>query len=253
MDVLNKILEEGSLLIAIIVVAGMVLASGWISTHLTGKKIPAAAIAIFSGLVLAYVAGRITNGTHGVADIGILSGFTVLGGSLLRDFTIVATAMGARVSEMKRAGKAGLIALALGIAVSFVTGVLFALLLGYRDAESLTTMGAGACTFIVGPVTGSAIGASSEVIALSIAAGVIKSIGVTIATPMVARFIGLNNPRSAMVFGGLMGTTSGVAAGLAATDPKLVPYGALTATFYTGLGCLVCPSVLYLLVKAIAS
>lgn len=29
---------------------------------------------------------------------------------------------------------------------------------------------------------------------------------------------------SAMVFGGLMGTTSGVTAGLAATDPKLVPY-----------------------------
>ena len=27
-------------------------------------------------------------------------------------------------------------------------------------------------------------------------------------------------------------------AGLAATDPKLVPYGAMTATFYTGLGCL---------------
>lgn len=251
MDVLNKIMEEGSLLVAIIVVAGMVLASGWISKHLTGRKIPAPAIAIFAGLVLAYIAGRITKGTHGVADIGLLSGFAVLGGSLLRDFTIVATAMGARLSEMKKAGKAGLIALAFGIAVSFLTGVLLALALGYRDAESLTTLGAGACSFIVGPVTGSAIGASSEVIALSIAAGVIKSIGVTIATPMVARSIGLNNTRSAMVFGGLMGTTSGVAAGLAATDPKLVPYGALTATFYTGLGCLVCPSVFYLLLRTI--
>lgn len=29
-----------------------------------------------------------------------------------------------------------------------------------------------------------------------------------------------------MIYGGLMGTTSGVAGGLAATDPKLVPYGA---------------------------
>ena len=49
--------------------------------------------------------------------------------------------------------------------------------------KSFTTIGAGACTYIVGPVTGSAIGASSEVIAISIAAGVIKSIVVTVATP----------------------------------------------------------------------
>ena len=50
---------------------------------------------------------------------------------------------------------------------------------------------------------------------------------------------------------GLMGTTSGVAGGLAATDPKLVPYGAMTATFYTGVGCLLAPSVLYLIVRAV--
>ena len=54
-----------------------------------------------------------------------------------------------------------------------------------------------------------------------------------------------------MVFGGLIGTTSGVAAGLAATDPKLVPYGALTATFYTGIGVLLCPSIFYFIVSAI--
>jgi len=52
-----------------------------------------------------------------------------------------------------------------------------------------------------------------------------------------------------MAFGGIMGTSSGVAAGLAATDPALVPYGAVTATFYTGLGCLVCPSLFYLLLN----
>ncbi|MBL7736127.1 MAG: hypothetical protein JNL51_11765 [Chitinophagaceae bacterium] len=56
----------------------------------------------------------------------------------------------------------------------------------------------------------------------------------------------MNNPHSAMVFGGLIGISSGAAAGLAATDVKLVPYGAFTATFYTGLGCLLCPSVFYL-------
>ena len=68
-------------------------------------------------------------------------------------------------------------------------------------------------------------------------------------TPLVARGIGLNNPKSAMVFGGLMGTNSGVAAGLAAVDPKLVPYGAMTATFYTALGCLIVPSVLFFIVN----
>jgi malonate transporter MadM subunit len=100
-------------------------------------------------------------------------------------------------------------------------------------------------------VTGTAVGASSDIIAISIAAGVVKSILVTIGTPFIAPYIGLNNPKSAMIFGGLMGTTSGTAAGLAATDPKLVPYGAMTATFYTGLGCLMCPSVLYFALKII--
>ena len=38
--------------------------------------------------------------------------------------------------------------------------------------------------------------------------------------------------------------------GLAATDPKLVPYGAMTSTFYTGLGCLKGPSVLFLATRA---
>jgi len=48
-----------------------------------------------------------------------------------------------------------------------------------------------------------------------------------------------------------MGTTSGVAAGLAATDARLVPYGAMTATFYTGFGCLLAPSVLYFATEVI--
>jgi hypothetical protein len=40
-------------------------------------------------------------------------------------------------------------------------------------------------------------------------------------------------------------------AGLAATDTRLVPYGAMTATFYTGLGCLLGPSILFIATKAI--
>jgi malonate transporter MadM subunit len=126
-------------------------------------------------------------------------------------------------------------------------------LFGYTDAVSITTIGAGAATYIVGPVTGTALGADSEVIALSVAAGLVKSVLVMIGTPFVAKSIGLDNPLSAMIYGGLMGTTSGVAGGLAATDPKLVPYGAMTATFYTGVGCLLAPSLLFMIVRFFAS
>jgi malonate transporter MadM subunit len=87
--------------------------------------------------------------------------------------------------------------------------------------------------------------------ALSIAAGVIKSITVMLTTPYMAKFVGLTNPRTAVIFGGAMGTASGVAGGLAATNPKLVPYGAMGATFHTGIGCLLCPSVLFLVTKFI--
>lgn len=251
MDFIYDLLVKDGLLVALLVTAAILLISNVISNRLTGKKIPGTAIAIMLGLVLAYVGGIATDGDRGISDISLFSGFALLGGNLLRDFTIVATAMGARFEEMKKAGWAGVLSLLLGVVISFFLGATMAWTMGYQDAKSMATLGAGACTFIVGPVTGSAIGASSEVIALSIAAGVIKSIAVTIATPWAARYIGLNNPQTAMVFGGLLGTTSGVAAGLAATDPKLVPYGALTATFYTGLGCLLCPSLLYFLVEAL--
>ena len=93
------------------------------------------------------------------------------------------------------------------------------------------------------------MGVIDTVKTLSLAVGLIKSILVMTVTPFVAPWIGLNNPRSALIFGGLMGTTSGVAGGLAATDEKLVPYGAMTATFYTGIGCLLGPSLMYVIVQ----
>ena len=173
-----------------------------------------------------------------------------MGGGMFRDFAIVATAFGVHTSELKKAGLAGVISIFAGVLVSFGVGGGVAVLFGYTDPIAITTIGAGAVTYIVGPVTGAAIGASSDLIALSIAAGLVKSILVMVGTPIVASMIGLDNPQSAMVYGGLMGTTSGVAGGLAATDPRLVPYGAMTATFYTGVGCLLGPSVLYLSVKA---
>ena len=245
MNSLEKLLEKNGLVFAFLFVGMIIYVSYFLSKKLTNNKIPGAAIAISIGLVLAYFGGK-----KGIADIPIFAGMAFLGGSMMRDYSIVATAMGASFREIKKTGWVGLLSLLIGIIVAFFIGGSIGYVMGYRDAKSFATIGAGACTFIVGPITGSAIGATSDVIAISIAIGVIKSILVTICTPMLAKKIGLNNPHTAMVFGGLIGTTSGVAAGLAATDPKLVPYGALTATFYTGLGCLLCPSVLYFVVKA---
>ncbi len=170
---------------------------------------------------------------------------------MFRDFAIVATAFGADLKALKNAGFIAAASVVIGVILSFFVGAFVAIAFGYNDAISITTIGAGAATYIVGPVTGTALSAGSEVIALSVAAGLTKSIIVMVGTPIIASRVGLNNPHSALIYGGLMGTTSGVAGGLAATDPKLVPYGAMTATFYTGVGCLLAPSVLYLIIKAI--
>jgi malonate transporter MadM subunit len=246
-DLLELLVTNG-FVVALLVTGIIVYVSSFISDRFLNRKVPGSAIAIFAGLALAYMGGVITGGSNGIADIVGLSGFAILGGAMFRDFTIVATALGANFEEVKKSGLTGVLSLFLGVILTFAFGAFVAVAMGYTDAKSIATIGAGACTFIVGPVTGGAIGASSEVITISIAAGVFKSILVTISTPLIAKSIGLDNPQTAMVYGGMLGTTSGVAAGLAATDPRLVPYGAITATFYTGLGCLLCPSVLYLLV-----
>ena len=250
MEELVKVLVSNQLIFAFALVGITIWFSYWLSDTFTGGRIHGSAIAISLGLVIAWVGGVLEGGNKGIADVEVLAGIGIMGGAMFRDFAIVATAFGVDIRELKRAGIAGVVSVFAGVVVSFVVGVVIAIAFGYDDAVAITTIGAGAVTYIVGPVTGAALGASSEVIALSVAAGLVKSILVMTGTPAVARFIGLDNPQSAMVYGGLMGTTSGVAAGLAATDPKLVPYGAMTATFYTGLGCLLVPSVFFLVIRA---
>lgn len=250
-DALQEILIKYSLVVAFAMIGLVVVISYFLSARLTRGRLHGSAIAIFTGLVLAYLGGTKTGGTNGLADIKMFAGIGVMGGAMLRDLAIVSTAFGVRLEEFRKTGITGAISLLLGIFVSFFIGAMIGYAFGYRGAVNLTTIGGGAATFIVGPVTGSALGASSDVIALSMAAGVIKAILVMTITPFIAKTIGLNNPRTALIFGGLVGTTSGVAAGLAATDPKLVPYGAMTATFYTGLGCLLGPSVMFFIMKCI--
>ena len=94
-----------------------------------------------------------------------------------------------QVGQAEKAGWLGVIALLLGTVLPFIVGVSVAYAFGYTDAVTLTTIGAGAVTYIVGPVTGAAIGASSGIIALSIATGVLKAILVMVFTPPLAGFM----------------------------------------------------------------
>jgi malonate transporter MadM subunit len=250
-DILQKAAAQNGLVTAFAVVGLVMLLSMQVSKRLTMGRVHGSAIAIVIGLVLAYWGGITSGGHKGLADLSLFGGIGLMGGAMLRDFAIVATAFEVQATEARKAGMVGVVALLLGTLLPFIVGASVAWSMGYSDAVSMTTIGAGAVTYIVGPVTGAAIGASSDVMALSIATGLVKAIMVMIGTPIAARFLGLKTPRSAMVFGGLAGTVSGVSAGLAATDRKLVPYGALVATFHTGLGCLLGPSLLYFAVKAL--
>ncbi len=250
-DTLEAVLVKNGLITAFVFVGILVWISYEISARLTRGHIHGSAIAIALGLVLAYIGGSMTGGSQGLADFSMLAGVGIMGGAMFRDFAIVATAFGAELEALRKAGMVGAVSVIIGVVLSFVVGAIVAVAFGYTDPVAISTIGAGAATYIVGPVTGTALGADSGVIALSVAAGLTKSVLVMIGTPFVAPKIGLNSPHAALIYGGLMGTTSGVAGGLAATDPKLVPYGAMTATFYTGVGCLLAPSVLFLAVRAL--
>ena len=246
MAMLTKVLTKNGLIFAFVLI-GLTNLVAYKLAGLTKGRIHGSAVAIFFGLVLAYIG----HGAKGIASIPMFAGIGMMGGAMFRDFAIVSTAFGADLREIKKVGAVGVLSLVFGLITSWIAGVAIAYMFGYRSPVDLCTIGAGVATFVVGPVTGAALGPSSEVIAISIAAGVVKSVLVMIMTPFVAKMIGLDNPQSAMVFGGIMGTTSGTAAGMAAVNPKLVPYCAMTATFYTGSGCLTFPSIFYLLTKAI--
>ncbi|TWT78129.1 Malonate/sodium symporter MadM subunit [Posidoniimonas polymericola] len=248
---IEAVLTKYSLVTAFTLVGAVVWVAYAIAGRLAGGRLHGSAIAILMGLAAAYVAGSFTGGAKGVADIGWLAGVGLMGGAMLRDLAIVATAYGVRLEEFIKTGLSGVVSLLLGVFSAFLFGATVAYAFGFRDPVALVTIGGGAATYIVGPVTGTALGASSDIIALSVGAGLVKSVLVMTLTPLAARWIGLDNPRAAMIYGGLLGTTSGVAGGLAATDERLVPYGAMTATFYTGLGCLLGPSVAYIAVRAV--
>ena len=197
----------------------IVWVSNFLAHHVTRGRVHGSAIAVLAGLALAYWGGMVTGKTKGLADLTLFGGLALMGGAMMRDFCIVATASEVHVDEARKAGWLGFIGLFLGTVLPFIVGVAVAMAFGYTDPVALTTIGAGAVTYIVGPVTGAAIGATSDVIALSIATGVVKAILVMVFTPFLAGFMKLDNPQAAMVFGGLAGTVSGVSAGLGGHRP----------------------------------
>lgn len=246
---LSNFLGTGSIVTGFLFSGVIILLSDFISKKLTKGRLHPSAIAIFFGLILAYVGGAITGGEKGMADVAAFGGLGILGCSALRDFTIIASSYGASIEEVKKCGWACPISLIVGVVSAFLIGAIVAVGFGYTDAVSITTIAAGAVTFVVGPITGTALGAASEVLALSVTVGLVKTVFIMIFTPLAAKRIGLTSPKMAMIFGGLVGSTSGISAGLAATDPNLVPYGTMVATFYSGTGCLLCPSLLYAIVN----
>lgn len=248
---LGNFLGAGSIVTGFLFAGVIILVSDFISKKLTKGRLHPSAIAIFFGLIFAYVGGVITGGEKGLADVAAFGGLGILGGSALRDFTIIASSYGASIEEVKKCGWACPVSLIVGVVSAFMIGAIVAVGFGYTDAVSITTIAAGAVTFVVGPITGTALGAASEVLALSVTVGLVKTVFIMIATPLVAKKIGLTSPKMAMIFGGLVGSTSGISAGLAATDASLVPYGTMVATFYSGTGCLLCPSLLYAIVNLI--
>jgi len=244
MHVVYEMFLKNGFVLSFLLVGIMMFITQFMSDKILKNKIPGVALAIALGLILASFGGK-----AGIADIPLFSGMALLGGSMLRDFAIVSTAFGASMQEIKKAGWVGVISLFVGVFFNFTVGVIIARLFDYTDPGEIATLASGTCTFIVGPITGNAVGASSEIITLSIAAGVIKVLIVSVVTPLIKNLVGIKTKTSAMVFGGVMGTVSGVSAAMASINPKLVPYGALTATFYTGIAAILCPSVFYPILK----
>ena len=71
---LQKLAAENGLVLAFAVVGLVTLLSGTISRRLTVGRVQGSAIAILLGLALAYVGGRITGGSKGLADVAYFGG-----------------------------------------------------------------------------------------------------------------------------------------------------------------------------------
>lgn len=117
---------DNAFVMSFLIVGIIAMFSSFVSSKITKGRIHASAIAIFIGLILAYIGGKVTGGSKGLADVTVFTGIGVLGASTLRDSTIVATSYGAKFSEIKKCGLVGIVALFVGVVATFIVGALVA-------------------------------------------------------------------------------------------------------------------------------
>ena len=139
------VLHKYSLVTAFAVIGATVWFSYLVSRRITFGRIHGSAIAIFLGLAMAFYGGVHTGGKKGIADLvvanlQVFSGIGLMGGAMLRDLAIVATAFGVRMDEFRKTGLSGVVSLLVGVVLSFTIGAAVAYSFGYRDAKSMTTI-----------------------------------------------------------------------------------------------------------------
>src|SRR5262249_35637382 len=136
-EVFQRLFAEHGLITAFAFVGIVMWISYGLSKWLTFGRVHGSAIAIILGLVLACVGGVTTGGKNGLADVPMLAGLGLMGGAMLRDFAIVATAFEVDVDQAKKAGVLGAVALAIGTVLPFIVGAGVAIAFGYKDAVSI--------------------------------------------------------------------------------------------------------------------
>ena len=102
--IIENILLQNALVTAFAAVGIIMWLSSRLSRWLTFGRVHASAIAIVIGLLLAYYGGIVTGKEKGLADLSLFSGIGLMGGAMLRDFAIVATAFEVQVTEARKAG-----------------------------------------------------------------------------------------------------------------------------------------------------
>ena len=123
MAMLTKLLTKNGLIFAFVII-GITNFIAYKFAGLSKGRIHGSAVAIFFGLILAYIGG----GAKGLASIPLFAGVGLMGGAMFRDFAIVSTAFGADLREIKKVGVIGVLSLVMGLVISWVAGVIVTLL-----------------------------------------------------------------------------------------------------------------------------
>jgi malonate transporter MadM subunit len=139
-NLFEKPILDNPLIVAFAFVGAVIWISNSLAHYLTRGRVAGSAIAVLAGLALAYWGGAITGKSKGLADIAQFGGLALMGGAMMRDFTIVATASEVHVDEAKKAGWLGFLALVLGTLLPFIVGVGVAYAYGHRDPITLTEL-----------------------------------------------------------------------------------------------------------------